>query len=313
MLMRISANNLYSIASRVKKIPLKLKRKIYKIPPFQAFQEQAYQKALTEHFKILPKLDSQGMSILEELRQEGTCIIPLEELGLSSTDTMMNTALTLANHLKFHSPGQDQNNNCEVGSSTEDLREFPEILLWALEPKLLDIVENYIGLPIIYQYFAMRRSLADGRYSGIRRWHLDWEDRRIIKIIIYLNDVNVGGGPYEYISRNITPEAIKKLNYYNLGYVSDAEMAAAVPKSLWKSCLATKGSVIISDTSSVFHRAQPPTQKERFSITFCYTSATPYVVWNGRKIFQEHWEIINSNTNQRQKNCLPKDRLARFV
>ena len=94
----------------------------------------------------------------------------------------------------------------------------------------------------------MRRSLADGRYSGIRRWHLDWEDRRIIKIIIYLNDVNVGGGPYEYISRNITPEAIKKLNYYNLGYLSDAEMAAAVPKSLWTSCLAKKGSVVISYT-----------------------------------------------------------------
>ena len=200
-----------------------------------------------------------------------------------------------------------------MGSSAEDLREFPEMLLWALESKLLDIVENYIGLPVLYQFFAMRKSIADGQYSGVRRWHIDWEDRRIIKVIIYLNDVVNGGGPYEYISRTITPKAIKKLNYYNLGYVSDEEMARAVPKSNWHSCLGNKGTVVISDTSSVFHRAQPPTQNERFSVTFCYTSTTPQIIWSSRKMTPQQWEFINKNINLRQKNCLPKKGYPQFV
>ena len=313
MLMKISANNLSCFANKVKNIPRKLKREIYKIPPIQAIKEQAYRKALDDHAQFLPTLDAQGCSIIKALREEGTCIIPIEELELSSTKAMMDTAFTLANKLKVLNLESSKNDNCEVGSSPEDLREFSEMLLWALEPKLLDIVESYIGLPILYQGFAMRKSIADGQYSGVRRWHIDWEDRRIIKIIIYLNDVFPGGGAYNYISRDITSEAIKRLNYYNLGYVSDEEMALAVPRDDWTTCLASKGSVIISDTSSVFHRAQPPTHYERYSITFCYTSAMPQVVWNGRKISQDQWEIINRNTNQRQKDCLHKKRLAQFI
>ena len=311
--MKISANNLSCITKKVKNIPLKLRREISRIPPIQAIKEQAYQKALNNHLQFLPELDAQGSLIVKELREEGTCIIPIEDLQLSSTSAMMSVAQTLADNLKILDTDPNTDNNCELGSSKEDLREFSEMLLWALEPKLLDIIENYIGLPILYQGFAMRRSIADGKYSGVRRWHIDWEDRSIIKVIIYLNDVLPGGGAYNYISRKTTPEAIKKLNYYNLGYVSDEEMAAAVPRNSWNTCLAPKGSVIISDTSSVFHRAQPPTHHERYSITFCYTSAMPQVLWNNRKISQEQWEVINHSISQRQKNCLHKKRFAQFT
>ncbi|MGD1918725.1 MAG: hypothetical protein ACFCAD_07440 [Pleurocapsa sp.] len=311
--MKISANNLSYIAKKVKNIPRKLRREISRIPPIQAMKEQAYQKALNNHAQLLPELDAQGLSIVKALREEGTCIIPIEDLQLSSTKMMMDTAFALADKLRVLDPKLSKGDSCEMGSTPEDLREFSEILLWALEPKLLNIIENYIGLPILYQGFAMRRSVADAQHTGVRRWHIDWEDRRIIKVIIYLNDVIPGGGAYNYISRQLTPEAIKKLNYYNLGYVSDEEMASAVPRQNWTACLAPKGSVVISDTSSVFHRAQPPTHYERYSITFCYTSTMPQVIWNGRKISQEQWEIIDRNTNQRQKKCLHKKRLDQFI
>lgn len=309
--MKISANNLSYIATKFKRIPRKLKREIYKIPPFQLIQDQVYQKALNSYAQFLPKLDQRGESVVKALRAEGTCIIPLEDLCLPSTDLMMETALSLANNLRNQSI--KNKNNCEVGSSSEDLREFPEILLWAVEPKLLDIIENYVGLPTMYQYFAMRRSIADGKFSGVRRWHVDWEDRRIIKIIIYLNDVVDEGGPYEYIARNITSEAKVKLKYNNLGYISDEKMLEAVPKSDWKSCFAPKGSVVISDTGSVFHRAQPPTKDERFSITFCYTSRNPQVVWQTREVSNQQWEIIDSKINARQKSCLNKKLLDQFI
>lgn len=312
-LMKISANNLSCITKKVKNIPLKLKREIFKIPPIQALKEQAYQKALNSHLQFLPKLDTEGYKIVDKLKEEGTCIIPIDDLQLSLTKKMMDTALTLADNLKVLNAQLNTGDGCELGSSKEDLREFPEMVLWALEPRLLDIIENYIGLPILYQGFAMRRSIADGKYSGVRRWHIDWEDRSVIKVIIYLNDVLPGGGPYNYISRQTTSEAIKKLNYYNLGYVSDEEMAAAVLKNDWNICLAPKGSVIISDTSSVFHRAQPPIDHERYSITFCYTSTMPQVIWNNRSIAQEQWDLINANINQRQRNCLHKKRIAQFM
>ncbi len=295
---------------RVKNIPLKLKRELYKIPVLHSLKEQAYQKALDQHSPFLPQLDDQGKLIVDRLRQEGTCTIPIEQLQLRTTEAMLHTALCLADSLLTSAGGSGKVENCEVASAIEDLRESPEVLLWALEPKLLDIIENYIGLPILYQGFGVRRSIADGQYSGVRRWHMDWEDRRIIKIIIYLNDVAPGGGPYEYLPRQTTAKAIKTLNYYNLGYLSDAEMLKAVPQENWQACIASKGSVIITDTSGVFHRAQPPTKKERFSITFCYTSANPQVIWRVRKMPRQEWEIINSGLSQRQRDCLPKRRFS---
>lgn len=311
--MKLSANNFSCITKRVKNFPHRLKREIYKIPPLQAFDNLVYRESLEAHAKLLPELDDLGRWIVTTLQQRGTCVIPIEELGFASTSKMMDTASFLAEKLKKSTTNPVASNECEVGSSPEDLREFTEILLWALEPKLLNIVENYIGLPILHQGHAMRKSLADGQYSGVRKWHIDWEDRRIIKIIIYLNDVVAEGGPYNYIERKKTLEAIKKLNYYNLGYISDEEMATAVHKSDWIACLGKAGSAIITDTSSVFHRAQPPTDYERFSITFCYTSTMPQVIWGGRKITPQQWEFIDRHTDRRQKQCIHKKRLAPFM
>ncbi len=308
--MQISANNLSLITNKVKNLPYKLRRGLDKLPLIHVMKEQAYQTALDYHTRFLPQLDSLGTSIVNTLRQEGTCVVPIRELNLISTNAMMTKAFSLAGELDNISHSLNQAENCEVGFGQTDHREFPEMLMWALESNLLDIVENYIGLPVLYQGYAMRKSIADGQYSGVRRWHIDWEDRRIIKIIIYLNDVAAGGGPYEYIPRTITSKAIATLNYYNLGYLSDDEMRQAVLQKDWVACLAEKGSVIITDTSSVFHRAQPPTVKERFSITFCYTSTSPLVTWKIPKIAPQQWETVKSRLNQRQINCLHKRRLS---
>ena len=291
---------------RIKNIPHKLRRELYRIPAFRALKEQAYQRTIDLHAPLLPAIGDRERLIVEQLEQKGTCVIPLDRLDLSRTAQMMANAYGLANKLKH----PVELGKCEVGSAEKDLRECPEILLWALEPKLLDLIENYIGLPILYQGFAVRRSIADGQYSGVRRWHIDWEDRRIIKIIIYLNDVEAGGGAYQYIQRRITERAIKDLNYYNLGYLSDKEMSQVVSPIDWSTCLGKSATMVITDTSNVFHRAQPPTLKDRFSITFCYTSANPLVIWRGRKISHQEWDKVDRQLSQRQLRCLTKRRFG---
>ncbi|MGL5835676.1 MAG: hypothetical protein ACRC1Z_20955 [Waterburya sp.] len=278
------------------------------MPQLNAIKEQAHQKAVDYHAPFLPLLDNQGKLMVDTMRRQGSCVVPLAELKLSATEQMMVRASSMADKLKTSSKIDrtkiDQAKKSEICPEQEDRKEFPEFLFCALEPKLLDIIENYIQLPILYQGYAVRRSIADGKYSGVRRWHIDWEDRCVIKVIIYLNDVAAGDGPYEYIERNTTLKAIKALNYYNLGYLSDAEMKEAVSSVDWTTCLGKQGTVIISDTSSVFHRAQPPTNNDRYSITFCYTSANPLVIWSNPPVSRQEWEEIDSQLNHRQRNCL---------
>ncbi len=81
-------------------------------------------------------------------------------------------------------------------------------------------------------------------------------------------------------------------------------MAKAIPQSRWQSCLGKTGTVIISDTANVFHRAKPAVKNPRYSITFCYTSHCLEVFWNNPGVSSEQWHNIDCQLNHRQRKCL---------
>src|SRR6185295_11795761 len=116
--------------------------------------------------------------------------------------------------------------------SSKRMQEFPEIYLWGLNERLLSLVENYIGLPIRYHGVDVRREICDGRPNDVRQWHIDAEDHRMFRVIIYLNDVAADGGPFEYIRRELTVGAVQKLGYGS-GFVTDRDMARVVPRAEW--------------------------------------------------------------------------------
>ena len=122
---------------KLKNIPHKLRRELYRIPALNAMKEQAHQRAIDSHAQLLPLLNKQERAIVKRLKQEGTCIISLDELKLSTTEHMITTAHHLAS--KLNQPQLNKLQKCEVEADKNDFREFPKILLWALEPKLLNI------------------------------------------------------------------------------------------------------------------------------------------------------------------------------
>ena len=81
---------------------------------------------------------------------------------------------------------------------------------------------NFI-LPAKYVGMHLRRQVANGVMEDVRQWHIDVEDYRRIKIIVYLNDVDEEGGPFEYLSKDLSSIASMKLKYNN-GFVSDRVM-----------------------------------------------------------------------------------------
>jgi hypothetical protein len=301
----LSTNFLDSSIARLKNLPNQVKRKIYHIPLFKARQEKIYQDLLKNYISCLPLLSSADNKILQELQDTGTCVTSLTELSFKSNDKMLAMSRQLID--KINALPIDPNKDIsDINLALEGLLDYPDIYLWGLEERLLDIIENYIGLPVTYQGFGMRKDFANGKSVGIRKWHLDWEDRCLIKMIIYLNDVDLDGGPYQYIHRSLTPDLIKFFKYYNLGYLTDEEMESAVSKSQWQSCPGPEHSVVLSDPGNVFHRAKPPTKQDRIALTFCYTSYQPQVNWTPPKVSSEQWHEIEAQLNERQKRCVGK-------
>jgi hypothetical protein len=150
---------------------------------------------------------------------------------------------------------------------------YPEIFFLGLSDRILNIAEAYLGLPAAYHGVALRRSVIGGQEVGTRLWHQDDEDFRVLRIVIYLNDVSEGGGPFEYIPRSYG------LSYNDLESIgsrlTEENILKVVPQHLIRQCYGKKGTVIISDTSNTFHHEKLQVTQNRSVAMFGYSSRLP--------------------------------------
>ncbi len=269
---------MYYKGALIGRIANRAKRVVLRFPGVRAFDGFSYLRALEAHSANLPRLNPQHLSTLEALRLIGALCIQAELLALTESAAMFTAFAQLVEELRAVDPRTD--NSPRVSFSR--LMDFPEIFLWGMNTTLLDLVENYVQLPVYYHGVSVRREVADGRATDVRQWHIDPEDRRMCRIIIYLNDVDAGGGPFQFIERRHTIEAAKRLGYQS-GFVADDRMATCVPRSDWREMTGPKGHAVIADTCRIFHRAQAPLLRDRYSATFSYTSTRP-IKWYPRDV-----------------------------
>lgn len=289
------------LLTRFQRIPSRIRREILRIPQVQFLSEQAYQSQLERYFQHLPSISLEDTKMLECLQQEGSFITSLDKLKFSRTEQLINAANRIIVNLQ--KPLPEGTHVLELNPN--EIMKSPEIFLWGLEERLLDIIENYIGLPILYHGVAIRREMPTGEAVHIRQWHVDPEDYRMLKIIIYLNDVTIDGGPYEYISKPLTAASCKELKYHS-GFISDKVMESVIPNAYWKACTGNYGTAVFTDTRNVFHRAKPPVARDRFSITFSYTSHKPLASRHKVKLSSNEWQSITNTLSKRQIECLGK-------
>src|SRR4029077_4655454 len=152
----------------------------------------------------------------------------------------------------------------------EPLLAEPEPYLFALSEPLLDLVEAYMGLPVGYFGVSVKREIANGLLEGTRNFNRDPEDENVLKIIIYLNDVDAGTGPFQCLN---SPDSEK------VGRARGTELERIVPPSNWVTCLGPRLTANVCDTARCLHRASPPLTTDHYSITFSYVSERPYLLW----------------------------------
>lgn len=281
---------------RIQKGSNKIKRELYRLPLISKLSERTYQKRLHEYSHQLPAMTGQEREIVDAMNEYGVFSTTLSNLALPQT----NSAIKAAQRL-LASPRPEDKSEDKVSISAQVLNEEPDLLLWAANESLLNVVENYIGLPIYYLGVEVRQEFANGKATGVRQWHIDTEDRRMLKIIIYLNDVDIYGISFEYISKELTQPAAQKLKY-NSGLVSDEAMSSVVPESSWVACTGPAGTATFVDPCNIFHRAKPPAKQDRFSITYHYTSQYP-TEFRNVNIFSGQ-PFIRERLTERQLKCL---------
>lgn len=191
-----------------------------------------------------------------------------------------------------------------VHATSGQMIEHPDIFLWGLEQRLLNIVESYLGLPVAYHGAYFRRDIANNVQEKSRLWHLDKEDRKLLKIIVYLTDVYDDGGSFQYIPRSLTDTVARSLRY-SYGYIQDKTMQKVVSPSNWKSCTGPAGTVLLVDTANVFHRGKIPVASDRFTIFYDYTCRQPkHPFYCKSSLSQEHLLLVASQLSQKQRQYI---------
>jgi Phytanoyl-CoA dioxygenase (PhyH) len=242
---------------------------------FELKSELAYRVALSNHAKNLPTLGNTDSAILDTLKHEGVCVTSLAALGLESTPQLLSESY---NQLAAMPAPKTTGRKLPQIYTVTDLPAFSH---WGSEQRLLNIIENYIGLPVAFHGVHLRKDFPNENQFGTLLWHKDAEDRRIIKVIVYLSDVEPQQGPFEYVPKSLNN--LYNLNYYRTYYklwqsgylgISDDTLEKIIPKAAWKPCPGKAGTVILVDTKNVLHHGTIRSE-ERSTLFFVYTANPP--------------------------------------
>jgi hypothetical protein len=245
----------------------------------------AYLIARAKYVQDLPRLAPFEQKIVEACKREGAFITSLDELGLTSTSKLLKAATaqldSMEKVLSASRVNKDDTENQTAGTHPQIfmVTDLPEFLTWGREERLSKIIENYIGLPITFQGVHLRRDFANKNPVTTELWHKDLEDRRMLKIIVYLSDVTEENGPFEYIPKNRVSPLLawriqRKISRAHALGISDSEIDKLVPKSAWKRCLGSAGTVVFMDPVAIFHHGKSR-QMDRSALFFVYTAKQP--------------------------------------
>lgn len=232
-------------------------------------KEQVKQREI--HRSKLPPLPPFDRNIVETVEKVGAYVSSLEELrdnGITTPFDLPASRAVIEKPLR-KAPA---NKSYHALASDNQLRTLPQEIMWGFSERFISIAENYIGLPIAYRGLVMRRDFADGQHEGTRKWHLDAEDVRIMKIIVYLNDVDEDGGPFRLVPKALTPtKGIVTVN----DRVEDELMDRLVPKDSYVKATGPAGTVLFADPATIWHHGCVPLSGDRLTSFFAYNSQIP--------------------------------------
>lgn len=265
-------------------------------------------KAISLKKKFPPTLDLISQRVFLDLKKNGIAFVHIDELFPNQnifqklsvyTEKLAKDASvkTKKEFLQFYfddSPALDFGN--------------PFIKL-ALEEKVLNIVNAYMGMFSKFYMFTLNKTTPvdpGAKETQSQRWHRDPEDKKMVKVFIYFNDVDESMGPFIYIKGshfegkygNLFPPEPPR------GSLPPAEeVKKLIPEQDIITCTAPAGTVIFCDTRGI-HKGGYVIKNHRVMSTFYYSSRASQ--WPVRYQYPKNFKatIASYNFSPAQKYAL---------
>jgi hypothetical protein len=237
----------------------------------------SYLRLKGDHSTKLPALSDFEAHAVRELEREGVFVTSLDALGLPGTGEMVAAGNEISAALARGSRGPRSRSWKSSGAAITESEVYRALFQWGLHLGLLKIVEGYLGLPAAYDGPKVAYTPADGRQAGTRLWHRDREDRRMMKIAIYLTDVPDSGGPLQCLKREVYDGPLDRdFSYPILTHAQlERKLGRPIVDDDITSCTGPVGTVVFMDTARLYHRGKPALTTDRRAIFHSYFSKTP--------------------------------------
>ena len=265
------------IARRIQSIPARCAARAINIPAVANRLAEIYERSIERHKASLPRLSAMDAEIVSGLERCGVYMTSLEALDLAGASKMFASGKKLHDIYAERSASGSLRDHYTVQATAEEVMRYPEIYRWGLQERLLHIAECYLGLPVGYDGINIFYTVADGRQSGARRWHRDVEDRRMLKVTVYFNDVDLDGGPLEILHRSFPGSDSFSGSDYPVLTQESLEQRLGAPLGVGDvtTCVGPAGTVIFSDLARYYHRGRPALSQDRCAVFLNYISSTP--------------------------------------
>ena len=258
-------------------LPANMALKALNIPAIEARLLASHQRALEKHKPDLPKLTATQADIVAGLERNGVHVTTLAALAMRGTDEMFEAACGLADSYAERLGAGSLNGKTTIQADAAELLRNPSIFRWGVNDGMLQIAEAYLGLPVGYDGLNLFYTVADGREVAARKWHRDCEDRRMLKVAVYLNDVDEAGGPFQVLHRDVAGSRSTRPFDYRVLTQKKLEQSLADPlrEGDVTTCVGPAGTVVFADTARFYHRGKPAVSRDRRAIFYNYMTRVP--------------------------------------
>lgn len=149
---------------------------------------------------------------------------------------------------------------------------------FSLSMPILNVINAYLGMYAKFREFFLQATVPrPGTETAIasQRWHADPDDRKLIKVFLYLNDVDETAGPFTYIRYSHSGGKWRKLFPYapkrKTRHPDPTLIEQSIPTEDIVTVTGKAGTLIFCDTSGI-HRGGYATGQERIMWTGVYTT-----------------------------------------
>jgi hypothetical protein len=249
--------------------------------------------------RSLPALDRLQARIVDDLETEGCSVTTVAELFSADTWEALRadaTSFTTATEARFRvgggTPEPRPHKAPKAGKPPKPAKEKfamvrryksspPDLtspwLQFGASERMLAIVNSYLRmwskLSYVDQWYTPPVGAAAHRV-GSMRWHRDYNDQYLVKVFVYLVDVDEGTGPIEYVPGSVRGGPFADdwpWDPVGETYPPPDEFARRIPSAAARTFTGPAGSMIFCNTSG-FHRGGFAADKPRSVFVFNYVS-----------------------------------------